>query len=39
MQNTFENYAQMANWGVDQSFQIFGNAMADGSPEESMDSK
>lgn len=37
--NTFENYAQMANWGVDQSFQIFGNAMADGSPEESMDSK
>ncbi|OAQ97197.1 hypothetical protein LLEC1_02967 [Akanthomyces lecanii] len=21
--NTFENYAQMANWGVDQSFQIY----------------
>jgi len=27
LQNTFENYAQTANWGTDQSFQFFsGNA-------------
>lgn len=23
-QGAFENYAQMANWGADQSFQIYG---------------
>lgn len=23
-QGAFENYAQTANWGADQSFQIFG---------------
>jgi hypothetical protein len=24
VQGAFENYAQAANWGVDQSFQIYG---------------
>ncbi len=24
LQGAFENYTQMANWGADQSFQIYG---------------
>lgn len=30
----FENYTQIANWGVDQSFQIYGNGQDESSPEQ-----
>ncbi|KAM5356284.1 hypothetical protein ACJ41O_002930 [Fusarium nematophilum] len=33
--NAFENYTQMANWGADQSFQIYGTAGDQSSPEQS----
>ncbi|KAF4976537.1 hypothetical protein FZEAL_6809 [Fusarium zealandicum] len=33
--NAFENYTQIANWGADQSFQIYGVAGEQASPEQS----
>jgi hypothetical protein len=30
----FENYTQIANWGPDQSFQIYGNAGDESSPDQ-----
>lgn len=33
--NAFENYTQMANWGADQSFQIYGAGQDGSSPEQS----
>ncbi|KAF4976839.1 hypothetical protein FDECE_18424, partial [Fusarium decemcellulare] len=33
--NAFENYTQMANWGADQSFQIYGAAGDQSSPDQS----
>ncbi|KPM40001.1 hypothetical protein AK830_g6550 [Neonectria ditissima] len=33
--NAFENYTQMANWGADQSFQIYGAGGDQPSPEQS----
>ncbi|GKU13734.1 transcription factor [Fusarium langsethiae] len=32
--NAFENYTQMANWGADQSFQIYGSGGDQSSPEQ-----